>query len=341
MWTWKQSTNNMRTIKEIIIHCSATAEGRNVTTEQIRHMHTAPVSKGGRGWNDIGYHYVIELDGSVHIGRPESVIGAHCKGHNSNSLGVCYVGGLAADGKTQKDTRTVAQYDAMTKLLRQLKQKYPQASIYGHREFANKSCPCFDVKKYLKTVGLALMALIIMVFIPSCATQKRTTDAQIRRVDDTATEQLHAGSIFDSRTKMHLLDEQTNHQDSMAMQKTNLIVEFTFIPNGGTVNTITGEMTGIASANMQADIEQMQHKINDKEKRIQALSEQLIAARDSINATQTNEHTESDEDIHEQQDSLSRPFGWKFCIICTILFWIVVAYKIVTIILKIYTRGKL
>lgn len=136
-----------RRITEIIVHCTATRTGVNVSVEDIRRWHTAPVSQGGRGWSDIGYHYVIYRDGSVHEGRNVNIAGAHCYGHNTNSIGVCYVGGLARDGKTPADTRTKAQCDALEKLLIELRRIYPDAKIYGHRDFANKACPCFDVHK--------------------------------------------------------------------------------------------------------------------------------------------------------------------------------------------------
>ena len=129
----------MRQIKEIILHCSATAEGRDYTVADIDRWHKA------RGWRGIGYHYVIYRDGSVHPGRPVEQIGAHCTGHNANSIGICYIGGLAADNKTPKDTRTPAQIQALRDLVGELKKKYPNATIHGHREFANKACPCFDV----------------------------------------------------------------------------------------------------------------------------------------------------------------------------------------------------
>jgi len=131
----------MRTINEIIIHCSATPEGRNVTVEDIDKWHKQ------RGFRCIGYHYVIYLDGSIHAGRPESQIGAHCLGHNAHSIGVCYIGGVAKDGKTPKDTRTAAQKESLIKLIKDLKKKYPKATIHGHREYANKACPSFDVQK--------------------------------------------------------------------------------------------------------------------------------------------------------------------------------------------------
>lgn len=131
----------MREINKLIIHCSATPECKDIKTETIRSWHI-----NGNHWKDIGYHYVIELDGSVHKGREESVIGAHCSGQNIDSIGICYVGGVAKDCKTPKDTRTEAQKQSLVKLLKELKQKYPKATIHGHSEYANKACPCFDAK---------------------------------------------------------------------------------------------------------------------------------------------------------------------------------------------------
>ena len=131
----------MRQIKEIILHCSATAEGRDYTVADIDRWHKA------RGWRGIGYHYVIYRDGSVHPGRPVEQIGAHCTGHNANSIGICYIGGLAADNKTPKDTRTPAQREALRDLVELLKTEYPNATIHGHHEFADKACPCFNVSK--------------------------------------------------------------------------------------------------------------------------------------------------------------------------------------------------
>ena len=130
----------MRPINEIIIHCSATKEGKNFTVKEIDAWHRQ------RGFKCIGYHYVVYLDGTVHKGRDESEVGAHCSGHNSFSIGICYIGGLDANGKP-KDTRTDKQKAAIKSLVAELKLKYPDATIHGHNEFANKACPCFDVKK--------------------------------------------------------------------------------------------------------------------------------------------------------------------------------------------------
>lgn len=134
----------MRHITEIIVHCTATAQGRAFTVDDVRRWHTLPKNKGGNGWADIGYHYLITLDGAIHPGRPVELAGAHCLGHNARSVGVCYVGGVDTDGRTPKDTRTPDQKNALANLLAELKQRYPAARIHGHRDFAAKACPSFD-----------------------------------------------------------------------------------------------------------------------------------------------------------------------------------------------------
>ena len=154
----KRST---RKITEIIVHCTATPAGKDYTVDDIRRWHTTPVAKGGRGWSDIGYHYVIYRNRECHEGRNVNIIGAHCQGHNSYSIGVVYVGGMTSDGKKAADSRTEKQADALLKLLLDLHRLYPDAEIKGHRDCSKdlngngiieewewmKECPSFDVKK--------------------------------------------------------------------------------------------------------------------------------------------------------------------------------------------------
>lgn len=129
-----------RYINKIIIHCSATVEGKDYTVADIKKWHLA------KGYSDVGYHYIIYRDGSVNIGRNVNIIGAHCQGYNSNSIGICYIGGLDKNGKS-KDTRTEQQKKSLVELLKKLKSLYPNATIHGHNEFAKKDCPCFNVKQ--------------------------------------------------------------------------------------------------------------------------------------------------------------------------------------------------
>ena len=135
----------MRKINEIIVHCTATKEGQHFTVDDVRRWHLE------RKFVDIGYHYLVLLDGTIQEGRPIETIGAHCVGHNAHSIGVCYVGGLDKNGKAA-DTRTPEQKASLFHLLTELKQRYPAAAIHGHRDFASKACPCFDATQEYKNL---------------------------------------------------------------------------------------------------------------------------------------------------------------------------------------------
>ena len=128
----------MRSIDKIIIHCSATQEGREISAATIDKWHKK------RGWRGIGYHYVIGLDGMIEYGRPITETGAHVKGHNKGSIGICYIGGLDSVSKTAKDTRTSEQKESLLDLIKTLKKLHPQATVHGHNEFSSKACPCYD-----------------------------------------------------------------------------------------------------------------------------------------------------------------------------------------------------
>lgn len=130
-----------RQINELIWHCTATPEGKDYSIEDIRSWHKQ------RGWSDIGYHYVIARDGRVLVGRPVGQIGAHVEGHNTGTVGCSYIGGLTADTKAAKDTRTAAQRSTMLWLTKQLAGKFPIKKVTGHNQYANKACPSFDVRK--------------------------------------------------------------------------------------------------------------------------------------------------------------------------------------------------
>ena len=148
----------MRKIDLIVIHCSATKEGKDYTVGDITRWHKQ------RGFRTIGYHWVVYRDGTVHQGRPESEVGAHASGYNSRSIGVCYIGGLDARTGKGKDTRTPEQKVALERLVRELLARYPGSRVVGHRDLSpdrnhdgkitpnewTKSCPCFEAKFIIK-----------------------------------------------------------------------------------------------------------------------------------------------------------------------------------------------
>jgi N-acetyl-anhydromuramyl-L-alanine amidase AmpD len=149
----------MRSIDYLVVHCSATIEGKDFDAKAIDAWHKR------RGWSGIGYHYVIKLDGTIEKGRPDAKIGAHVKGYNRKSIGICYIGGLAKN-LAPKDTRTPQQIAALKQLLIELKTRHPKAEIRGHRDFSKdlngngiiepfefiKACPCYDAYNEYKNL---------------------------------------------------------------------------------------------------------------------------------------------------------------------------------------------
>ena len=133
----------MRKINKLIVHCTATPQFKDFTVDDVRGWHVK-----GNGWSDIGYHYLIRLDGSVELGRPVKKSGAHVAGHNKSSIGIAYVGGMDKQMDEWIDTRTNEQKDSLFNLLMDLKFEFPKAVVYGHNDFTDKKvCPCFDAKK--------------------------------------------------------------------------------------------------------------------------------------------------------------------------------------------------
>lgn len=143
----------MKTIDAIIIHCSATRAGQDLRAKDIDRMHRA------RGFNQIGYNYVVDLDGTIESGRPLTISGAHCLGYNDHSVGICYIGGLDGNGQPT-DTRTDQQKAAIRELVATICKDYPIIEVLGHRDTSPdlndngivepcewiKMCPCFEVR---------------------------------------------------------------------------------------------------------------------------------------------------------------------------------------------------
>jgi len=126
----------MRHIDSIIVHCSDTPNDRDVTVEEIRDWHI-----NGNGWDEIGYHFIIYRNGSLMMGRPVPIMGAHCIGYNSHSIGVCFIG---------RDEFTKEQFETLRTLRRVVQSVFGDLSVYGHRDLnKHKTCPGFDVKEVL------------------------------------------------------------------------------------------------------------------------------------------------------------------------------------------------
>lgn len=150
-----------RPLRYLVLHCTATPEGREVTSDMIRHWHTDPVSKGGRGWKQVGYTDMIHLDGRIERLVPNNEdatvdpweVTNGAKGINSESRHVVYVGGVDLCGRS-KDTRTAAQLRAMERYVKDFHGRHPSVRIIGHNEVAAKACPSFNVRKWLKTIGI-------------------------------------------------------------------------------------------------------------------------------------------------------------------------------------------
>lgn len=153
----------MARLRYLVIHCTATPEGREVTAADIRHWHTDPVSRGGRGWRQVGYTDLIHLDGKVErlvrnnedmeVDPWEVTNGA--AGYNALSRHIVYAGGCASDGKTPKDTRTPAQRKALEAYVKDFHRRFPTVRIVGHNELAAKACPSFSVKQWLREIGIS------------------------------------------------------------------------------------------------------------------------------------------------------------------------------------------
>ncbi len=132
----------MRQLNKIIVHCSATPPDMDIGATEINDWHLA------RGWNGIGYHYVIRRNGVIEKGRDIDQAGAHCSKQNAQSIGICYVGGVCENG-TPEDNRTQAQKDSLKRLVASLLLVFGDMEVCGHNEFSSKACPSFDVKQEL------------------------------------------------------------------------------------------------------------------------------------------------------------------------------------------------
>lgn len=231
---------NPKLVKFIIVHCSATPRGRDVSAADIRRWHIK------RGFRDIGYHFVIRLDGTIEPGRDIGQFGAHCLGKNNCSIGICYVGGLEKVGKKAADTRTPEQKGAMEALLVELLKLFPNAEIRSHRDYAAKACPCFDATSEFRDFRRRMLSLLPAAALPAMAglvasCRSRTT------LDDSATEYTRTECSRTDSAEVFMADH-TLDSGSVLLVNPEIFITF---PDS-TVAKITAERiaaTGAATRN--------------------------------------------------------------------------------------------
>lgn len=181
----------MRKIDSVIVHCSATKAGQDFTAEDIDRWHRE------RGFKGIGYHYIICLNGKIEKGRDILLPGAHCKGWNERSIGICYIGGLDENGHPA-DTRTNAQKRVLFQLIMDLQKEYDILQVMGHRDTSPdlngdgiieayeyvKSCPCFNVREFMrneyKLLCVVWAVLFVPLFLSGCKSGEKMVDKRQR-----------------------------------------------------------------------------------------------------------------------------------------------------------------
>ena len=210
----------MRKIDSIIVHCSATKAGQDFTAADIDRWHRE------RGFNGIGYHYVIRLDGRLEKGRDVSLIGAHCKGWNERSIGICYVGGLNENGQPA-DTRTNAQKRVLYQVIMDLQREYGILQVLGHRDTSPdlngdgviepyeymKACPCFDVREFMKSgrelLFILLLAFIIPVLFSGCRCKKEMLNRNSKIEMDSSSLSRYSNEILRDSSFEEKISEKT------------------------------------------------------------------------------------------------------------------------------------
>ena len=212
----------MRNIDSIIVHCSATKAGQDFTATDIDRWHRE------RGFNGIGYHYVIRLDGKLEKGRDVALAGAHCKGWNERSVGICYIGGLDENGHPA-DTRTNAQKRVLYQIIMDLQREYNILQVLGHRDTSPdlngdgviepyeyvKVCPCFDVKEFLRSGRELLFVLLVALAVPVLLSGCRSKKEVVNRESDIRVD----SSLNSSSGKSLVKNEVASEKDSEVVEE--------------------------------------------------------------------------------------------------------------------------
>ena len=221
----------MRNIDSIIVHCSATKAGQDFTAADIDCWHRE------RGFNGSGYHYVVRLDGKLEKGRDVSLAGAHCKGWNERSVGICYIGGLDANGRPA-DTRTNAQKRVLYQIIMDLQREYNILQVLGHRDTSPdlngdgviepyeyvKVCPCFDVKEFLRSGRELLFVLVVAFDVPLLLSGCRSKKEVINRESEVRVD----SSLNSSSGKSLVKNKVASEKDSEVVEEHIEQVVFVF-----------------------------------------------------------------------------------------------------------------
>lgn len=288
----------MRKIDTIIIHCSATKRGADFSAADIDRWHRQ------RGFRGIGYHYVIRPDGTIEEGRPVEEIGAHCKGWNQHSIGICYIGGLDGLGHPA-DTRTDAQKRAMRELVIQLQSVYPIKGVIGHRDTSPdcngngvvepweyiKACPCFDVGAWLRN---GMMTLLLLVFLAGCGCHRSLSENQEERKLEAVHSQTDNSSV-----RQNTLEE-TGETMEESVEQT--VWQFT-------TDTVTGRKT----------LSQVSRTLTGRVKKREVLKQekqdcvQKRAVADSVRIIEQMEQSRT------QDTDVGITYGWKWIVLILII----------------------
>lgn len=305
----------MRKIDTIIIHCSATKRGADFSAADIDRWHRQ------RGFQGIGYHYVIRLDGTIEAGRSIELAGAHSKGWNAHSIGICYVGGLDEKGHPA-DTRTDAQKWAMKELVMRLRLAYPIKEVIGHRDTSPdcngngriepqeyiKACPCFDVRRWFKdSIGITLLLLLMA----GCGSHRSVSENQEKQVLQIA----HNLSVDSSmcRDKVEEID------DTMEERVDRIVWQFT-------ADTVTG----------RKNLSQVSRTRTERIKKRAALKQEKQGYRQKLVVADTVQMTGLTKQFQTKDTDVGNPLNWKW------IFVILVILALLYYVFKVkYLMGKL
>lgn len=295
----------MRKIDTLIIHCSATKCGADFSAADIDRWHRQ------RGFRKIGYHYVIRLDGTVEAGRPLEEVGAHCKGRNAHSIGICYIGGLDGQGHPA-DTRTDAQIRAMRELVLRLRSFYPVGEVIGHRDTSPdcngngmiepreyiKACPCFDVGAWLRS---GMGAWLLLILLAGCGCHRSLSANKEERKLEATHSQTDASSV-----RQNTLEE-TGETVEESIEQTVWQFDMDTVTGRKTLSQVSRTLTG-----------RVKKRAALKQEKLDSVQKRVVA--DSVRVAEQMEKSRT------QATDVGTTWGWKWIVpilIVMVLFYYV------------------